>query len=171
MDLQIIQNNIFEVRGCRVMLDYHLAELYQVETRALKQAVKRNIERFPSDFMFVLTQEEANLLLSIGVSQNVIPPDYNFGVAMPMAFTEQGVAMLSSVLRSKVAIEVNISIMRAFVLMRQMSIGYEELLKRIEELEQSTDAQFSEVYQALTQLLSKPEPKPRKPIGYKTYDE
>ena len=171
MDLQIIQNNIFEVRGCRVMLDYHLAELYQVETRALKQAVKRNIERFPSDFMFVLTQEEANLLLSIGVSQNVIPPDYNFGVAMPMAFTEQGVAMLSSVLRSKVALEVNISIMRAFVLMRQMSIGYEELLKRIEELEQSTDAQFSEVYQALTQLLSKPQPKPRKPIGYRTYDE
>ena len=71
MDLQIIQNKIFEVRGCRVMLDYHLAELYQVETRALKQAVKRNIERFPGDFMFVLTQEEANLLLSIGVSQNV----------------------------------------------------------------------------------------------------
>mgnify|MGYP003183447704 CR=1 FL=1 len=96
MDLQIIRNKIFEVRGCRVMLDYHLAELYQVETRALKQAVKRNIERFPSDFMFVLTKEEANLLLSIGVSQNVIPPDYNFGVAMPMAFTEQGVAMLSS---------------------------------------------------------------------------
>ncbi len=130
MDLQIIQNKIFEVRGCRVMLDYHLAELYQVETRALKQAVKRNIERFPGDFMFVLTQEEANLLLSIGVSQNVIPPDYNFGIAMPMAFTEQGVAMLSSVLRSKVAIEVNISIMRAFVLMRQMAIGYEELSHR-----------------------------------------
>ena len=94
MDLQIIQNKIFEVRGCRVMLDYHLAELYQVETRTLKQAVKRNIERFPGDFMFVLTQEEANLLLSIGVSQNVIPPAYNFGVAMPMAFTEQGVAIL-----------------------------------------------------------------------------
>ena len=84
---------------------------------------------------------------------------------------EQGVAMLSSVLRSQTAIDVNISIMRAFVLMRQMSIGYEELLKRIEELEQSTDAQFSEVYQALTQLLSKPEPKPREPIGYRTYDE
>ena len=154
MDLQIIQNKIFEVRSCRVMLDYHLAELYQVETRALKQAVKRNIERFPGDFMFVLTQEEANLLLSIGVSQNVIPPAYNFGVAMPMAFTEQGVAMLSSVLRSKVAIEVNISIMRAFVLMRQMAIGYEELSRRIEELEVSTDAQFNELYQALTQLLS-----------------
>ena len=171
MDLQIIQNNIFEVRGCRVMLDYHLAELYQVETRALKQAVKRNIERFPSDFMFVLTQEDANLLLSIGVSQNVIPPAYNFGVAMPMAFTEQGVAMLSSVLRSKVAIEVNISIMRAFVLMRQMAIGYEELSRRIEELEVSTDAQFNELYQALTQLLSQSkQQKERRPVGFVTYN-
>ena len=171
MDLQIIQNKIFEVRGCRVMLDYHLAELYQVETRALKQAVKRNIERFPGDFMFVLSQEEANLLLSIGVSQNVIPPDYNFGVAMPMAFTEQGVAMLSSVLRSKVAIEVNISIMRAFVLMRQMAIGYEELSRRIEELEVSTDAQFNELYQALTQLLSQSkQQKERRPVGFVTYN-
>lgn len=148
-----------------------LAELYQVETRALKQAVKRNIERFPSDFMFVLTKEEANLLLSIGVSQNVIPPDYNFGVAMPMAFTEQGVAMLSSVLRSKIAIEVNISIMRAFVLMRQMVIGYEELLRRIEELEVSTDAQFNELYQALTQLLSQSkQQKERRPVGFVTYN-
>ena len=171
MDLQIIQNKIFEVRGCRVMLDYHLAELYQVETRALKQAVKRNIERFPGDFMFVLTQEEANLLLSIGVSQNVIPLDYNFGVAMPMAFTEQGVAMLSSVLRSKIAIEVNISIMRAFVLMRQMAIGYEELSRRIEELEVSTDAQFNELYQALTQLLSQSkQQKERRPVGFVTYN-
>ena len=171
MDLQIIQNKIFEVRGCRVMLDYHLAELYQVETRALKQAVKRNMERFPGDFMFVLTQEEANLLLSIGVSQNVIPPDYNFGVAMPMAITEQGVAMLSSVLRSKVAIEVNISIMRAFVLMRQMAIGYEELSRRIEELEVSTDAQFNELYQALTQLLSQSkQQKERRPVGFVTYN-
>ena len=153
------------------MLDYHLAELYQVETRALKQAVKRNIERFPGDFMFVLTQEEANLLLSIGVSQNVIPPDYNFGVAMPMAFTEQGVAMLSSVLRSKVAIEVNISIMRAFFLMRQMAIGYEELSRRIEELEVSTDAQFNELYQALTQLLSQSkQQKERRPVGFVTYN-
>ena len=171
MDLQIIQNKIFEVRSCRVMLDYHLAELYQVETRALKQAVKRNIERFPGDFMFVLTQEEANLLLSTGVSQNVIPPAYNFGVAMPMAFTEQGVAMLSSVLRSKVAIEVNISIMRAFVLMRQMAIGYEELSRRIEELEVSTDAQFNELYQVLTQLLSQSkQQKECRPVGFVTYN-
>ena len=153
------------------MLDYHLAELYQVETRALKQAVKRNIERFPGDFMFVLSKEEANLLLSIGVSQNVIPPGYNFGAALPMAFTEQGVAMLSSVLRSKVAIEVNISIMRAFVLMRQMVIGYEELLRRIEELEVSTDAQFNELYQALTQLLSQSkQQKERRPVGFVTYN-
>ena len=158
MDLQIIQNKIFEVRGYRVMLDYHLAELYQVETRALKQAVKRNIERFPGDFMFVLSKEEANLLLSIGVSQNVIPPDYNFGAALPMAFTEQG-------------IEVNISIMRAFVLMRQMVIGYEELLRRIEELEVSTDAQFNALYQALTQLLSQSkQQKERRPVGFVTYD-
>ena len=172
MDLQVIQNKIFEVRGCRVMLDFHLAELYQVETRALKQAVKRNIGRFPSDFMFVLSKEEANLLLSIGVSQNVIPSDYNFGATLPMAFTEQGVAMLSSVLRSQTAIEVNISIMRAFVLMRQMVAGYEELLKRIEELEANTDAQFNDIYQALTQLLSQSqEQKQRRRIGFVTYDE
>ena len=172
MDLQVIQNKIFEVRGCRVMLDFHLAELYQVETRALKQAVKRNIGRFPSDFMFVLSKEEANLLLSIGVSQNVIPSDYNFGATLPMAFTEQGVAMLSSVLRSQTAIEVNISIMRAFVLMRQMVAGYEELLKRIEELEAGTDAQFNDIYQALTQLLSQSqEQKQRRRIGFVTYDE
>lgn len=171
MELQIIQNKIFEVRGYRVMLDFHLAELYQVETRALKQAVKRNLDRFPSDFMFELTRQESDSVINLGVSQNVIPPGYNVGTSFIMAFSEQGVAMLSSVLRSKTAVQVNISIMRAFVLMRQMVMGYEELLKRIEELEESTDAQFSEIYQALTQLLSKPEPKPRKPIGYRIPDE
>lgn len=168
MDLQIIQNKIFEVRGCRVMLDFHLAELYQVETRALKQAVKRNLSRFPSDFAFQLTKDEWQELIT---NCDKFPENIRHTPTLPLAFLEQGVAMLSSVLRSQTAIDVNISIMRAFVLMRQMSIGYEELLKRIEELEQSTDAQFSEVYQALTQLLSKPEPKPRKPIGYRTYDE
>ena len=168
MDLQIIQNKIFEVRGCRVILDFHLAELYQVETRALKQAVKRNLSRFPSDFAFQLTKDEWQELIT---NCDKFPENIRHTPIPPLAFLEQGVAMLSSVLRSQTAIDVNISIMRAFVLMRQMSIGYEELLKRIEELEQSTDAQFSEVYQALTQLLSKPEPKPRKPIGYRTYDE
>ena len=150
------------------MLDFHLAELYQVETRALKQAVKRNLSRFPSDFAFRLTKDEWQELIT---NCDKFPENIRHTPTPPLSFLEQGVAMLSSVLRSQTAIDVNISIMRAFVLMRQMSIGYEELLKRIEELEQSTDAQFSEVYQALTQLLSKPEPKPRKPIGYRTYDE
>lgn len=148
------------------MLDSDLAALYQVETKALKQAVKRNADRFPDDFMFVLTKEETESLRS-----QIVTSRWGGSRYQNFVFTEQGVAMISSVLRSDTAVKVNISIMRAFVLMRQMSIGYEELLRRIEELEQSTDAQFSEVYQALTQLLSKPEPKPRKPIGYKTYDE
>ena len=128
MDLQIIQNKIFEVRGYRVMLDLHLAELYQVETRALKQAVKRNIDRFPSDFMFELSKDE---WLGLITNCDKFPDNIRHTPTPPMAFTEQGVAMLSSVLRSKVAIEVNISIMRAFVLMRQMAIGYEELSRRI----------------------------------------
>ena len=168
MDLQIIQNKIFEVRGCRVMFDFHLAELYGVQTKALKQAVKRNEKRFPSDFRFTMTKEEWGELVT---NCDQLPENLKHSYVLPDCFTEQGVAMLSSVLHSQTAIDVNISIMRAFVLMRQMSIGYEELLKRIEELEQSTDAQFSEVYQALTQLLSKPDPKTRKPIGYRTYDE
>lgn len=168
MDLQIIQNKIFEVRGCRVMLDLHLAELYQVETRVLKQAVKRNIDRFPSDFMFELSKDEWSGLIT---NCDKFPDNIRHTPTPPMAFTEQGVAMLSSVLRSKVAIEVNISIMRAFVLMRQMVIGYEELLKRIEELEVSTDAQFNELYQALTQLLSQSQQqRERRPIGFATYD-
>ena len=140
MDLQIIQNKIFEIRGYRVMLDFHLAELYGVQTKALKQAV--NCDQLPES-----------------LKHSYILPD---------CFTEQGVAMLSSVLRSQTAIDVNISIMRAFVLMRQMVIGYEELLKRIEELEVSTDAQFNEIYQALTQLLSQSQQqKERRPIGFR----
>ena len=168
MDFQIIQNKIFEIRGYRVMLDFHLAELYGVQTKVLKQAVKRNEKRFPPDFRFTMTKEEWDELVT---NCDQLPESLKHSYVLSDCFTEQGVAMLSSVLRSQTAIDVNISIMRAFVLMRQMVIGYEELLKRIEELEISTDAQFSEVYQALTQLLSKPEPKPRKPIGYRTYDE
>ena len=162
MELQIIQNKIFEVRGYRVMLDFDLAELYNVKTKVLKQAVKRNIQRFPSDFMFELDKEEFHQLVT---NCDQFPESLKHSSVSPMVFTEQGVAMLSTVLRSQTAIDVNISIMRAFV------IGYDELLKRIEELEESTDAQFSEIYQALTQLLSKPDPKPRKPIGYRIPDE
>lgn len=174
MEIQVIQNRIFEVRGCRVMLDFHLAELYQVETRALKQAVKRNFERFPPDFMFRLTKEETDVVLALGVSQNVIPPGYNVGATSPMVFCEAGIAMLSSVLKSQTAIQMNISIIRAFIALRQMVTGYDELMKRIEELEINTNMQFSEIYQALTELASKKavDDKPRSPIGYKiSYDE
>ena len=118
------------------MLDFDLASLYNIETRALKQAVKRNINRFPDDFMFLLTKIEANSLLFIGVSQTVIPPEYNFGVTLPMAFTEQGVAMLSGILRSQKAVDVNISIMRAFVQMRQFLLQNREIILSIEELRQ-----------------------------------
>lgn len=164
MDLQIIRSKIFEVRGYRVMLDYHLAELYGVPTKALKQAVKRNEKRFPSDFRFTMTEEEWDELVT---NCDQLPERLKHSYILPDCFTEQGVAMLSSVLRSQTAIDVNIAIMRAFVLMRQMVIGYEELLKRIEELEVSTDVQFSEVYKALTQLLSKQEQeKKHRPIGY-----
>lgn len=168
MELQIIQNKIFEVRGLRVMIDFHLAELYQVETRVLKQAVRRNIERFPKDFMFELTDEEAIKLINIGVSQSVIPSSYNVGATKIFAFTEQGVAMLSSVLRSKIAIEINISIMRAFVALRQYALGYAELNQKLETFMLETNMQFNEIYQALTELTSTREQddKPRKRVGY-----
>lgn len=168
MELQVIQNKIFEVRGLRVMIDFHLAELYQVETRALKQAVRRNIERFPSDFMFELTNEEAIELINMGVSQSVIPFGYNVGASKIFAFSEQGVSMLSSVLRSKIAIEINISIMRAFVALRQYALGYAELSQRLESFMLETNMQFNEVYQALTELASikELEDKPRKRVGY-----
>lgn len=116
--LTAIQNKIYEIRGQRAMLDFDLAALYQVETRTLKQAVRRNIEHFPEDFMLRLTPDEANYLIAIGRSQNVIPPDYNIGSTEMFAFTEEGVAMLSGILRSKVAVDINIAIMRAFVAMR-----------------------------------------------------
>jgi hypothetical protein len=170
VDLQVIQNKIYEVRSYRVILDSDLAELYQVETKVLKQAVRRNIDRFPPDFMFELSEKEHNLLKDSLRSQFVTSNESLKGGSRytPFAFTEQGVAMLSSVLRSPTAITVNIAIMRAFVLLRQMVAGYNELLKRIEDLEESTDAQFSEVYAALTKILSTPDPPPRKPIGFIT---
>ena len=162
MDLQVIQSKIYNIRGYKVMLDFDLAELYQVETKFLKRAVKRNIERFPEDFMLTLTEKEfANLRCQIGTSS------WGGSRYEPFAFTQEGIAMLSGILRSEIAIQGNISIMRAFVAMRQMIVGYEELLKRIEELEESTDAQFSELYKALTQLLSKQvNDANRRPIGY-----
>ena len=163
-DLSNIHNKIYEIRGYRVMLDFDLAGIYKVETRALKQAVRRNIERFPSDFMFQLTETEVDDL----VSQIVIPSKSYFGGALPFAFSEQGVAMLSTVLRSKKAIETNINIMRAFVVLRQYALGYAELNQKLEDFMISTNMQFSEVYQALTELAEQKKEldKPRKRIGY-----
>jgi hypothetical protein len=130
-------------------------------------------QRFPDDFMFSLSESESGLLIDMGVSQNVILSGYNTGGAAMPVFTQEGIAMLSSVLRSPVAVQVNIAIMRAFVLMRQMVIGYEELRQRIELLEISAGAQFSEIYQALTELLSKKESenKSHRPIGYLSYNQ
>lgn len=172
MELQIVQNKIFEIRGQRVMLDFHLAALYQIETRVLKQAVRRNIERFPSDFLFELTKDESISLINNGVSQSVIPQGYNIGSTRIFAFTEQGVAMLSSVLRSNTAIEINIQIMRAFVELRKLIHGYDELNQKIKQLELETNLQFNEIYQALTELASQKEKEQKSinPVGYLSYD-
>lgn len=162
MEIQIIQNKIYDVRGQRVMLDFDLAQMYEIETKVLKQAVRRNINRFPADFMFELSQDEMRSLRSQIVTSISSSTRY-----APFAFTEQGVAMLASVLKSPKAIEVNIQIVRAFVFMRQYALGYRDLAERLAELE----GQFSDVSQAINYLLQKDEQEieqaERTPIGYK----
>ena len=167
MQLQLIQSKIYEIRGQRVMLDFNLAELYDVETRVLNQAVKRNIERFPADFMFRLTTLEWETMSSqIVMTYPLKRPK----VSPPFAFTEQGLAMLSGILNSAKAIEVNIAIMRAFVLIRQYALSHKDLTAKLKELENKYDTQFSDVYQALDYLLEKhkqeTDQKQRKRIGY-----
>jgi hypothetical protein len=157
-----ILKTIVILREEKVILDVHLAALYGVETRALKQAVRRNMERFPEDFMFQLTNEEVDMV----VSQNVIPHKKNLGGAMPFAFTETGVAMLSSVLKSQVAIDMNIAIMRTFVALRKVAVNYQGLMKLLEEMRANYDNQFSEVYKVLEQLVHPPQG-PRRRIGFK----
>jgi hypothetical protein len=158
---KIIQKIIF-LRGEKVILDAHLAELYGVETRTLKQAVRRNMERFPEDFMFELTENE----IDGEVSQFVIPHKGHLGGAKPFAFTETGVAMLSSVLKSPAAIEMNIAIMRAFVALRKVSLNYTEITRILAEMRGRYDAQFEKVYKALERLIHPPaEPRPR--IGFR----
>lgn len=167
MELQIIQNKILEIRGQYVMLDFDLAEMYQTETKILNQSVKRNADRFPPDFMFQLTEKEFDSLRSQFVTSK------KGGIRRPpYAFTELGVAMLSSVLRSPIAIEINIQIMRAFVEIRKLIIGYEDLAQKIQQLEAETNLQFNEIYQALTELASQKEKdqKPFNPVGYLAYD-
>jgi hypothetical protein len=157
------EQRILILRDQKVMLDFHLAKLYGVETRALKQAVRRNPERFPDDFMFELSPEEAGIL----VSQTVIPGLGKLGGAAPMAFTEQGVAMLSSVLRSSRAVEVNIAIMRAFVRLRQMLATHKDLAAKLEEMEKKYDGQFRLVFDAIRQLMSPPATSKRE-MGFHT---
>ena len=165
MELQIIQNRIYQIRGLNVMLDFDLAEMYNVQTKRLKEQVRRNIERFPSDFMFELTKTEWIELVAIC---DQLPEKLKHSTVTPFAFTQEGVAMLSGVLRSPTAIEVNISIMRAFVALRQYALGYSELNQKLETFMINTNMQFNEIYQALTGLADQKEKenKPRKKIGY-----
>ncbi|MDD2697225.1 MAG: ORF6N domain-containing protein [Arcobacteraceae bacterium] len=165
LTVQEINSKIYEVRGMKVMLDSDLAKLYQVETRDLNKAVFRNIKRFPLDFMFELTKEEfENLMFQNGTSS------WGGRRKLPKVFTEQGIAMLSSVLRSDIAIEVNISIMRTFVALRKYALTHDELAKRLEELEakvekgEQVDRQILDV---LTQLISEEKTKKStKKIGF-----
>jgi ORF6N domain len=160
ISIQIIREKVLEIRGEKVILDNDLAELYGVDTRSLKQSVKRNISRFPEDFMFELSKAEITKIVEDGV----IESKSNFGGASPYAFTEQGVAMLSSVLRSDKAIQVNIAIMRAFVMMRQYAMNFKDLKDKLDELEARHDNKFDDIYEVLDQLLSSKNE--RKEIGF-----
>jgi hypothetical protein len=169
MELAIIENKIVEIRGVKVMLDFDLAELYEVETKRLKESVKRNMKRFPKDFMFELTKTEfENLRSQISTSKR------GGTRYLPFAFTEQGVAMLASILNSDKAIEVNISIMRAFVFIRQYALSHKELSEKLNDLEKKYNKQFADVYEALNYLIGKEQQiekqSERKKIGYKRYD-
>ena len=160
MPAERIQQAILSVRGIKVMLDRDLAMLYGVETRALNQAVKRNRDRFPGDFMFELTREEIR-----NISQSVTCSSTMKHAKSVYAFTEQGVAMLSSVLNSPRAIQANIAIMRAFVQLRTILSSHADLARKLEKLEKKYDAQFRVVFDAIRQLMTPPD-SPRKRIGF-----
>ncbi len=168
MHLQHIQSKIYEIRKQKIMLDFDLAELYQVETRVLNQSVKRNNARFPADFMFQLTEKEWMFISSqiVMTSASKRPKS-----ALPYAFTEQGLAMLSGVLHSEKAIQVNISIMRAFVVLREFALSNKDLTQKLKEIEGKYDKQFKDVYEAINFLLQKDSAQQtqqkRKRIGYK----
>ena len=158
--LERIEQQIFLLHGQKVMLSHHLAELYGVTPKVLVQAVKRNSERFPSDFMFQLTRQEVAILKS-----QIVTSSWGGRRVTPYAFTEQGVAMLSSVLRSKRAIRVNVEIMRTFVRLRQLLVSHADLAAKLEQLEKRYDAQFKIVFDTIRQLVS-PSATPRKQIGF-----
>ena len=170
MQVTTLQSKIYEIRGQKVLLDFDLALLYEVETKVLNQAVKRNIKRFPDDFMFQISQEEYNSLRSQIVTLNEVGRG-KFRKYLPYAYTEQGVAMLSGVLNSDVAINVNIAIMRTFVMIRKYALEHKEFNEKLLEMETKYDKKFSDVYDALNYLIKKEEKetiqKERKQIGYK----
>ena len=159
---ELIESKILLIRGKKVMLDQSLAELYRVETRALNQAVKRNLPRFPEDFMFQLTKKEAEALLR---SQFVILKKGQHYKYLPYVFTENGVAMLSSVLNSERAIMVNIQIMRTFTRLREILSSHEELKQKLAQMEQKYDDNFKVVFDAIRALMA-PQEKPKKKIGF-----
>jgi hypothetical protein len=163
--VEIIEKKILLIRGEKVMLDADLAELYEVETFNLNKAVKRNIDRFPKDFMFQLTKEEADSLrFQIGMSKKEGSGGRRY---LPYAFTEQGVAMLSSVLNSERAVKVNIEIMRAFVSLRQMLASNAELARKLDALEKKYDHQFKVVFDAIKQLMTPPDTRGKSKIGFR----
>ena len=154
MQLQSLQTKIYEIRGQKIMLDFDLAILYGTETRILKQAVKRNKERFPKDFMFQLTKKEWQEVIT---NCDNLPDAAKFSPALPLAFMEHGVTMLASVLKSKKATQMNISIIRAFIALKQFALNYKELAEQIKELKETTgnhNLQLNQIYTALKNLLT-----------------
>jgi hypothetical protein len=169
MQLQVIQTKIYEVRGQKVIFDYDIAELYEVETRILNQAVKRNIDIFPQDFMFKITSKEWQDMSSqiVMTSVNKRP-----NTALPLVFTEHGVTMLANILKSKKARQTSIAIVRAFIALKQFALTNTELNNKLKELEGKYNKQFKDVYEAINYLLQKDKQETsqqgRKQIGYKT---
>jgi len=161
--VEIIERKIYLIRGHKVMLDSDLAEMYAVATKVLLQAVKRNLNRFPGDFMFQLNYQEVAALRSQIVTSKTGRGGRRYP---PYAFTEQGVAMLSSVLNSERAIEVNIQIMRAFVKLRELMATHKDLARKLDDMEKKYDAQFKVVFDAIRQLMT-PTEKPKRKIGFK----
>jgi len=159
--IERITSKIYLIRDQKVMLDQDLSDLYDVQTKVLKQAVRRNIDRFPGDFMFELTKDEFENLRS-----QIVTSSWGGTRYRPMAFTEQGVAMLSSVLNSKRAIQVNIHIMRAFTSLRQMLSTHDDLKKKIEAMEKKYDENFKIVFKAIKQLIEVEDKPKKKRIGY-----
>jgi phage regulator Rha-like protein len=170
IQLQVIQTKIYEIRGQKVMLDYDIAELYEVETKRLNEAVKRNTERFPERFMFRLTTKEwENMRSQFATASN--QSKRNTAVT-PFAFTEHGVTMLASVLKSDKAIKMNIAIVEAFIALKEFALNYKEIGDKLKEMESTYNKQFKDVYEAINYLLQKDKQetsqKERKQIGYKT---